>query len=100
MRANQLALNESRALCLYSSIAEGLRLPRSGSDRSEYRDTRATQAPVEARPNGRGLLERFNHWLWTLHQRDIEAYLAKATDAHDLEVRIRELERNAPGLFD
>ena len=45
-------------------------------------------------PTRRGIVARFEHWLWTLHQRDIEAYLAQATDIHDLEARMVALERS------
>ena len=42
----------------------------------------------------RGFLERLDHWFWAQQQRDLEAYLAKATDVYDLEARIRAIERN------
>ena len=37
-----------------------------------------------------GALER---WFWSQQQRDIEAYLARSADIHDLEERMRNLER-------
>jgi hypothetical protein len=42
----------------------------------------------------RGLLERLEYWFWAQQQRDLEAYLAKATDVYDLEARIHAVERN------
>ena len=44
----------------------------------------------------RNWLDRLDHWLWALQQRDVEAYLAKAIDVYDLEARVRMLERNVP----
>ena len=41
----------------------------------------------------RGWIERLEHWLWSWRQRDLEAYLAQSADIHDLEARIRNLER-------
>ena len=58
--------------------------------------------PAVREPEGEGerskrsLLDRIDHWFWTLEQRAIEARLAQATDIYDLEVRIREMERGAP----
>ena len=43
-----------------------------------------------------GLLDRLDHWFWTLEQRELEARLAEATDIYDLEQRMREIERGAP----
>jgi hypothetical protein len=53
---------------------------------------------TEAKPEEpkRGLLDRIDHWFWTLEQRALEAKLAQATDIYDLELRIREIERGAP----
>ena len=71
----------------------------SAAPDAEFREDRE---PAGSRPEGEsqasklGLLERIDHWLWRLEQREIEARLAEATDIYDLEVRIRELERGAP----
>lgn len=40
-----------------------------------------------------GLLERLDRWLSQSNQRRLEAYLAKSTDLHDLEARLRAFER-------
>ena len=40
------------------------------------------------------IFEQLGHWLNTLRQRDVEAYLGKATDIHDLEARMRARERS------
>ena len=42
-----------------------------------------------------GLLERLERWFWAQQQRDIETYLAQSADIHDLEQRMRNLERSA-----
>ena len=54
------------------------------------------RTPTDAEPAAprRGLVERLEHWFWTQRQKDLEAYLAQSTDIHDLEARIRDLERN------
>jgi hypothetical protein len=57
----------------------------------------APEAPEGERDEPkRGLLDRIDHWFWTLEQRALEARLADATDIYDLELRIREIERGAP----
>jgi len=49
---------------------------------------------AEIRPRKRGWLERLDRWFWAQQQRDIEAYLARSEDIHDLEQRMRNLERS------
>ena len=48
-----------------------------------------------ARPRKIGFLERLDRWFWAQQQRDVEAYLARSADIHDLEHRMRNLERSA-----
>ena len=43
------------------------------------------------------LFANLDRWLWKQHQRETEAWLAQAADVHDLEARIRHLERNRDG---
>lgn len=52
-----------------------------------------TQSVTPA-PRKLGLLERLDRWFWAQQQRDIEAYLARSADIHDLEQRMRNLERS------
>lgn len=54
---------------------------------------RPVASPLPASAPRRGLLDRLDHWFWTQEQRAVEAYLAKSLDMHDLEARIRHLER-------
>ena len=41
------------------------------------------------------VFQQLGHWLNTLRQRDLEAYLAAATDINDLEARMRARERSS-----
>ena len=43
------------------------------------------------------LFANLDRWLWKQRQRETEAWLAQAVDVHDLEARIRHLERNRDG---
>jgi hypothetical protein len=92
MRANQIPLDDLGGLGIFSLMAKALALnpPVPGAlDRPNASPSRAT-APR------RGLLDRLNHWFWTREQRAVEAYLAQSQDVHELEARIRRLERGAP----
>jgi len=42
-----------------------------------------------------GFLERLDRWFWAQQQRDLESYLARSADIHDLEQRMRNIERSA-----
>jgi len=42
-----------------------------------------------------GILERLDRWFWAQQQRDLEAYLAQSADIHELEHRMRNVERGA-----
>jgi hypothetical protein len=94
MRSNQLSLNKLGGVGILSLTANPVAHRPPACEALEGRDTRTTQAPAGAKPKWRGVFERLDHWLWSLRQRDIEAYLAKATDVCDLEARLRALERN------
>lgn len=48
-----------------------------------------------ASPRKLTLMERLDRWFWAQQQRDIEAYLARSADIHDLEERMRNLERGS-----
>lgn len=90
--------------------------------RSRITDVRASDAPslaaaastrapaethredrVESGARGRegpaGWLDRLDRWLWAGHQREVEAYLAGASDVCELEARQRALERSTPVSF-
>jgi len=61
----------------------------------------ATEVTAFHRPTASslGMFERFDAWLWRRQQREIEAYLARATDRCDLEARIRSLGRQSPNPY-
>jgi len=94
MRPNQLSMNDPAGLGLFPLIAKALMSPPSKSEAIERQDAVAKRTPAKAPERRRGLLERLEHWFWTQQQRDMEAYLAKASDVYDLEARIREIDRN------
>ena len=54
-------------------------------------------AAAEAKPAPRKVrfLERLDRWFWAQQQRDLEKYLAQSADVHDLEQRMRNIERSA-----
>lgn len=54
--------------------------------------TPAQPRHLDVKPR-QGLLERLDRWLSQSSQRRLEAYLAKSTDVHDLEARLRAFER-------
>ena len=94
MRTHQLSMNDPAGLGIFPLIAKALMFPPAQSEAFEPQDAAASLAPAKAPERRRGLLERLEHWFWTQQQRDVEAYLAKSTDVYDLEMRIREIDRN------
>ncbi len=96
MRSNQLSPNILDGLGIFALMARALRLPNSESETPGRRDTSANEGPGKAPVCRRSLLERLDHWFWVQQQREVEAYLAKATDVFDLEARIRALDRKGP----
>ena len=63
-------------------------------DRTPAVESQRPTVPTSA-PRKIGLLERLDRWFWAQQQRDMEAYLAQSVDVHDLEQRMRNLERSA-----
>jgi hypothetical protein len=114
MRNETFPLNDPAGLGIFLVIARALapapfqpdfnaRWPNAERSRPHLepeRDTRTdttkdpVTAPTEVRPRKRGWLERLDRWFWAQQQRDIEAYLARSEDVHDLEQRMRNLERS------
>ena len=71
--------------------------PRS-SPRQDDAPGRANESPAQpTQPAPRKIrfLERLDRWFWAQQQRDLEAYLARSADIHDLEQRMRNIERGA-----
>lgn len=80
-------------LGVFALLASALTMQPMGHDMP---DRRVRTAPATDRDlPRRGWLDRLDHWFWKQEQRAIEAHLAAATDIHDLETRIRKLERGA-----
>ena len=84
MRNDAFPMNDSGGLGIFLVIARALAPAPS-----------QTEIQRSASPAGRkiGFLERLDRWFWAQQQRDIEAYLAQSADIHDLEQRMRNLER-------
>lgn len=57
--------------------------------------TRAASAPHAQPARKLTFLERLDRWFWAQQQRDLESYLARSVDIHDLEQRMRNVERSA-----
>ena len=94
MRTNRLSFSEIGGLDIFVLMARALTLPPRKSEPFGRQEAAAERTPAKAPERRRGLLDRLEHWFWTQQQRDLEAYLAKATDVYDLEARIRAIERN------
>lgn len=92
MRANQLPLDDLGGLGIFTLMAKALTSRPPEAEAFERPDA---SPPCPSTPR-RGILDRLNHWFWTREQRAVEAYLAKSQDVHDLEARIRHLERGTP----
>ena len=94
MRTHPLSINGPAGLGLFSAIAKALTFPSPQAGSAERRDAVVTPVPEKTPVHRRGWLERLEYWFWLQQQRDLEAYLAKATDVYDLEARIHAVERN------
>jgi len=97
MRNDPLPLHDPGGLGIFDLMAKGL-VPPPFRPRPSARWARH-ESPVPAAAEQvpaprRGLMSRLERWFWTWRQRELEAYLAQATDVHDLEARIRRLERD------
>jgi Protein of unknown function (DUF3563) len=94
MRAHRLSMTDPAGLGVFPLIAKALMFPARQSDPIEHRPSDAAPALAKTPVPPRGLLERLEYWFWAQQQRDLEAYLARATDVYDLEARIHAVERN------
>ncbi len=96
MRTNRMLLDDVGGLDIFILMARALTPPGMMRQPGEHWDRHdaPAAAPVKPRAPKRGWMERLEHWFWRQRQRDLEAYLAQATDVHDLETRIRALERD------
>jgi len=88
MDVNRIKLEQFDVFAL---MASAMASPPLGERQGNHRE----RAPAAARDttSRRGFFERLDRWFWEREQREIEAYLARSTDIHDLEQRIRDMER-------
>jgi hypothetical protein len=100
MHAQQpLYANDPGGLGIFPLIAKALMTGLVDSPPAA-RPAEATKPSRSNRPSLHGnWLARLDHWFWLRQQRDVEAYLAAASDVHDLEARIRRLEQPVPRPF-
>jgi len=94
MQTRQLSMTDPAGLGIFSLLAKALTFPARQAKAFEDRGAVAAAASATTPVRRRGFLERLDRWLWAQQQRDLEAYLAKATDVYDLEARIHTIERN------
>ncbi len=96
MRTNRMLLDDVGGLDIFILMARALTPPGMTPQPGKYWDRYDVPAAAPAKPSPpkRGWMERLEHWFWRQRQRDLEAYLAQATDVHDLETRMRTLERD------
>ena len=93
MQTHRLSMNDPAGSGVFALIATAL-MPAPPQSAPSQRHAPDRDLSVKASAPRRGLLERLDRWFWAQQQREIEAYLAKATDLFDLEARIRAIDRN------
>ena len=95
MHTQRLPVHDPGGLGIFALMAQALIAPYSPPKLDVSEDTfDDPPAPAPVTAPRRGLLERIERWFWAQRQRDLEAYLARAPDIHDLERRMRYIERN------
>ena len=97
MRNDSLPFHDPGGLGIFDLMARGLVPPPFRPTPSGRWDRHDSPAPTQAQPVSAPkprLMQRLERWFWTWRQRELEAYLAQSMDVHDLEARIRKLERN------
>jgi hypothetical protein len=94
MQTQQLPLTDPAGLGIFPLLAKALTIPARQADAFEHRGVLAAPGSQTTPVRRRGFLERLERWFWAQQQRDLETYLARATDVYDLEARIHAIERN------
>jgi hypothetical protein len=69
--------------------------PLPSADPASDRAGESPASDLKRAPRKIGFLERLDRWFWAQQQRDLEAYLARSADIHDLEQRMRNIERSS-----
>lgn len=97
MRNEPISFHEPGGLGIFELMARAMAPSPFHPDfrtRWERYDPAEPTAPVKAPAPNRTWMERLERWFWSRRQRELEAYLAQSADVHDLEARIRDLERD------
>ncbi len=94
MQTPQLSMTDPARLGVFPLLAKALAFPGRQADAFGHREAVDTSVIATTPLRRRGFLERLDRWFWAQQQRDLEAYLARATDVYDLEARIHAIERN------
>jgi len=97
MRNDPLPLHNPGGLGIFDLMAKGLVPPPFRPTpfvRWDRHDSPVPAAAEHVATPKRSWMDRLGRWFWTQRQRDLEAYLAQAADVHDLEARMRRLERD------
>jgi hypothetical protein len=87
-------MTDPAGLGVFPLLAKALTFPARQANALGHREAVAAPASATTPVRRRGFLERLDRWFWAQQQRDLEAYLARATDVYDLEARIHAIERN------
>jgi hypothetical protein len=94
MQTAQFSVTDSARPGVFSLIAEALAFPGGQTDPCGQKEAVDTAVMAATPMRRRGFLERLDRWFWRQQQRDLEAYLARASDVYDLEARIHAIERD------
>jgi len=94
MPTRQHFLTDPAGLAFFPLLAKALAMPARQADALDQHGVVAAPESPTTPVRRRGFLERLDRWFWAQQQRDLEAYLARATDVYDLEARIHAIERN------
>ena len=88
MRTSQQSIDGRGGLGIFAVMANAISNPGRHYEAPAHEDL-----PIEAQVRRSGVMERLDRWFWRQRQRDVEAYLSKASDVFGLEARIRTLGR-------
>ena len=94
MHTQRLPVHDPGGLGVFELMATAFMGPTWPAGRSSGRDERIAKAiPSAVQAPRLSLLQRLERWFRVRQQRDLEDYLAQSADVHELEMRIRMIER-------
>lgn len=103
MHVERLPVHNPGGLGIFALMAQALVAPMPPdwpSGHAEDRGRRgAARSQGSVKEPRRSLLQRLDRWFWERQQRDLERYLAQSADVHDLEARIRLIERRGLNAY-